>query len=435
MRSGYNRDDPDKSLPDVEVWEEVGHNRAQQKTSQCLRERNAALRAAEGITSLFRVGEAEKLQAHEDEIRQAEQRCQYAAHRVASIAAQRAMAAAPYAYGMAPMPATMEGYYPQHHYHHQHHHQQQAHLKRPITVDGTPPSAVPGALSLVTPTTASPLSAYQKRPRLGYPETPAPGTAVPAAPLWQQAYVTAPVATAPAVGMTPYGSTDVSAQVAAEVHQIASLKEKIKAAQDRIETAHQRIGTSNPNITPGLSSASFVANPAIPPPPAVANPAIPPPPAVANPAIPPPPTMLRSQPVIPPPVLHAMPVAPPAPTIPAAPVQTIHPVADAPGVTTTVIPPPAYPAAAGQFPPAPQPRPAYNLPGYPAEGLTAASRPAAAPNPAAYPAGLTGQPPQLAAARPAGGGAAYPPPPPPHATTYTWFAGAKTTVPSDMSPS
>lgn len=77
----------------------------------------------------------------------------------------------------------------------------------------------------------------------------------------------------------------------------------------------------------------------------------------------------------------------------------------------------------------------YNLPGYPAQGLTAASRPAAAPNPAAYPAGLTGQPPQLAAARPAGGGAAYPPPPPPHATTYTWFAGAKTTVPADMSPS
>ena len=320
------------------------------------------------------------------------------------------------------MPAAMGGYYPQHHYHQQHHHQQQAHLKRPITVDGTPPSAVPGALSLVTPTTASPLPAYQKRPRLGYPETLAPGTAVPAAPLWQQASiaapvtapVAAPVATAPAVGMTPYGSTDVSAQVAAEVHQIASLKEKIKAAQDRIETAHQRIGTSNPDNSSGLSSA----------------------PAVANPAIPPAPAMLRTQPVVPAPVVPAVPVAPPAPTIPAAPVQTIHPVADAPGVTTTVIPPPAYPAAAGQFPPAPQPRPAYNLPGYPAEGLTAASRPAAAPNPAVYPVGLTGQPPQLsAAARPAGGGAAYPPPPPPHATTYTWFAGAKTTVPSDMSPS
>ena len=51
VRSGYNRDDPDKSLPDVEVWEDVGHNRAQQKTSQCLRERNAQLRAAEGITA------------------------------------------------------------------------------------------------------------------------------------------------------------------------------------------------------------------------------------------------------------------------------------------------------------------------------------------------------------------------------------------------
>ena len=417
VKSGYNPNDPDKSLPDVEVWEEVGHNRAQQKTSQCLRERNAQLRAAEGITALFRVGEAEKreAQARQDEIRQAEQRRQYAAHRVASIAAQRARAAAaipPYAYGTTSMPATMGGYYPQYQQ------QQPPLLKRHITADGTtPPSTVPGAQSLVTPTTASPLSAYQKRPRLGYPETLAPGTAVPATPLWQQAStaapVAAPVATAPPVGMSPYGSTDVSAQVAAKVQQIASLREKIKAAQDRIETAHQRIGTSIPDNSPGFSSA----------------------PHVANPAIPPAPTMLRTQPAVPAPVLPAVApvaavsVAPPVPAIRAAPVQTIYPIAAAPGVTP-VIPPPAYPAAAGHFP---QPRPAYHLPGYPAVGLTAASRPAAAPNSAAYPAGLTGQPPQLTGAIPAGGGAAYPPPPP--ATTYTWFAGAKTTVPSDMSPS
>ena len=127
------------------------------------------------------------------------------------------------------MPAAMGGYYPQYYqYYHHHHHQQQQQqqqqsplLKRRVTADGTTPpfaAPAPGALSLVTPTAASPPSTCQKRPRLGYPEAVAPRTAVPAAPLWQQASmaapVAAPVAAAPAVGMAPYGSTDVSAQVA-----------------------------------------------------------------------------------------------------------------------------------------------------------------------------------------------------------------------------
>lgn len=364
-------------------------------------------------------------------MRQAERRHHYAINRVATVAAYRARAAGgampPYAYGMPSMPAAMGGYYPQYYqyYHHQQQQQQSPLLKRRVTADGTTPpfaAPAPGALSLVTPTTASPSSAYQKKPRLGYPEAVAPGTAVPTAPLWQQASMAAPVATpvaaAPAVGMAPYGSTDVSAQVAAEVEQIASLKEKIKAAQGRIETAHQRIGASKPDNTPGLSSIPATTNPAIPPAPAMPQ---------THGVVP---SSLNAQvlPAVPP--VAAVPVAPPAPTIPGAPLPAIHQVAAAPAVPTA-IPPPAYPAAAGQFPPAHQVQPAYHLPGYPAEGLTAASIPAAAPNPAVY------QPPMpVAAAIPAGGGAAYPyPPPPPPASTYTWFAGAKTTVPTDMSPS
>eukprot|EP00562_Extubocellulus_spinifer_P008242 CAMPEP_0178508552 /NCGR_PEP_ID=MMETSP0696-20121128/20814_1 /TAXON_ID=265572 /ORGANISM="Extubocellulus spinifer, Strain CCMP396" /LENGTH=800 /DNA_ID=CAMNT_0020138115 /DNA_START=99 /DNA_END=2502 /DNA_ORIENTATION=- len=43
-----------------ERWHDVGNGRAREKTSQCLRERTAQLRAAEGIAALFKVSQKEK---------------------------------------------------------------------------------------------------------------------------------------------------------------------------------------------------------------------------------------------------------------------------------------------------------------------------------------------------------------------------------------
>ena len=49
-----SQDEETGRMHDVEVWHDVGNKKAQEKTSQCLRERTAQLHAAEGIAALFK---------------------------------------------------------------------------------------------------------------------------------------------------------------------------------------------------------------------------------------------------------------------------------------------------------------------------------------------------------------------------------------------
>ena len=351
-------DADEDDVEDGKIWEDVGNNRAQKKTSQCLRDRNPQIRAAEGIAALFRVGEAEKEEQkrREEERRKMEEREDRKARRIADIAAYRAQQAAvmPPAHGTPPIFTTMGPYYQQQ--------QQQPLLKRHITQ-----------------TTDSLASAQQKRPRLGFPKTFATGTNVPGAPLWQQS---PPIATAPDVAVGPYNSADVSAQVAAEKQRIASLQEKIKLAQVRIDNSHKLIDSTH------ATKPKTAENPAIPPLPHV-NPAIPPPPT-ANPAIPPPPTMPQSQIARAPlPVNIPVRTAPPAPHVHVhvAPMPEMYPAAIA-----MAMPQAPYPA---RLPPPPPPHCMYmnSPPAY---------------HPMAYPAGIPNQPAYPVAAGPLH--QAHPPP-------------------------
>ena len=221
-----------------EVWHDVGNKKAQEKTSQCLRERTAQIRAAEGITALFKFGQKE------EQRKAIESKKDATYGPMAADANPSNLMAAGATTNTAAIRAAALGL---------------PSLKRQLSIGEQVHSCV---------TQPSP----SKKLRIDDVAMPA-GTnilrMVPAAPIWSQGFVqqhqaaiaaawkqlrlpnaSPPVALPSSLGMSALSvqqqlelTNAAKMQAAAEIERILRLQERIKSATERIDAAQSRIAS------------------------------------------------------------------------------------------------------------------------------------------------------------------------------------------------